>query len=47
LTKVKYKATSLVAKHNLNSNENKIKSNIIGNKTYIKTVGICKDSEHM
>jgi hypothetical protein len=46
LTKVKYKATSLATKHKLSINENKIESNIIGNMTYIKTVNICKDSEH-
>ena len=47
MTKVKYKATSLATKHKISSNENKIKSNIIDNMTYIKTVSICKDSEHM
>jgi hypothetical protein len=47
LTKVKYKATSLATKHKLSSNEDKIESNIIGNMAYIKTVSICKDSEHM
>jgi hypothetical protein len=47
LTKVKYKATSLATKHTLSTNKNKIKSNIIGNMTYIKTVSIYKDSEHM
>jgi hypothetical protein len=42
LTKVKYKATLLATKHKLSSNENKIKSNIIGNMAYIKTVSIYK-----
>jgi hypothetical protein len=47
LIKVKYKATSLATKHKLSSNENKVESNIIGNMEYIRTVSICKDSEHM
>jgi hypothetical protein len=44
LTKVKYKATSLTTKYKLSSNENKIESKIIGNMTYINTVGIYKFS---
>jgi hypothetical protein len=44
LIKVKYKETSLATKHKLSSNENKIKSNIIDNMTYIKTVSIYKFS---
>jgi hypothetical protein len=47
LIKVKYKATSLTTKHKLSSNENKIKSNIIDNMAYIKTVSICKNNKHM